>query len=85
MKQVLVRGVEPELLERLKAIAKRRGRSLQAELREMMATHAAMHDRSRAAAEAARIRAAISKASGRTRGPDSTEMLRELREGRWSR
>ena len=60
MKQVLVRGVEPELLERLKAIAKRRGRSLQAELREMMATHAAMHDRSRAAAEATRIRAAIS-------------------------
>ncbi|MEZ6233762.1 MAG: hypothetical protein R3B68_06195 [Phycisphaerales bacterium] len=79
MAQILVRGLSEAAVERLKEAARAKGRSLQAEVRELL-ERAAMTDRSAAVRAAERIRKAM---KGKT-GGDSTEMLRELRQ-RWER
>ena len=74
MPDILVRGVESETLERLKARAKRHGRSLQSEARMILESAAgASVDEVLAAARAWR------KKLGR-RFDDSAELIREDRE-----
>lgn len=77
MAQVLVRNLDPETVERLKARAKRHNRSLQAELREILA---------RAASESAvpleeRFRRLDELFAGHSFS-DSTEIIREERDRR---
>lgn len=59
MAQVLVRDLDPGVVERLKARARDRGRSLEAELRGILEAAAAV-DRGEARALAARIRRRLS-------------------------
>jgi len=59
MAQVLIRDLDPRVVERLKARARDRGRSLEAELRGILET-AAMVDRRESRALAARIRRRLS-------------------------
>jgi plasmid stability protein len=74
MVQVLVRDLEAEVVARLKARAKRQGRSLQAELKEILeqASRQSLVD---ARALAARIRRRL---AGRSHS-DSAELLAEDR------
>jgi plasmid stability protein len=76
MAQVLVRGIEPDVMENLKTLAKKRGRSLEAELRLILRDAATAERVSDPLAEARRIRAMF---EGRTFS-DSTELVREDRE-----
>jgi plasmid stability protein len=76
MAQVLIRGLDPEVVEKLKARAKRNGRSLEAELRLNLQRLAEQDDPVTAAAHAERLRATL---KGR-RFSDSTELIREDRE-----
>jgi antitoxin FitA len=75
MAQVLVRDVEPTVIEKLKARAKENGRSLEAELR-LILQRAAGDDIDDALAEVERVRALF---AGRTFS-DSAELVREDRE-----
>jgi len=59
MAQVLIRDLDPRVVERLKVRARDRGRSLEAELRGILET-AAMVDRQESRALAARIRRRLS-------------------------
>jgi plasmid stability protein len=59
MAQVLIRDLDPRVVERLKVRARDRGRSLEAELRGILET-AAMVDRRESRALAARIRRRLS-------------------------
>jgi plasmid stability protein len=79
MAQVLVRDLPEETVARLKAKAAAKGRSLEAELREIL-DRAARSDKEEAMAEMRRIRA-------RTRPlqpgePTAAEMIREDRDSR---
>jgi antitoxin FitA len=74
MAQVLVRDLKADVVARLKARAKRHGRSLQTELKEILAT-ASRHSGVEARAVAARIRRQL---AGRTHS-DSVELLAEDR------
>jgi plasmid stability protein len=76
--------LDDQTVARLKVIAKANGRSLEAEMRAMAIERAATHDRRAAHEEILRIRAAVKKSGSRRKVPDSTEMVRELRE-RWNR
>jgi plasmid stability protein len=76
MPNVLVRDVDAKALAKLKARAKRNGRSLGAELRLIVEEAASVVDMETARKEAARIRA---KLSGRHHTP-AAELLREDRE-----
>lgn len=84
MAQVLIRGLDEKTVEKLKEVAKSNGRSLQAELRELLSQRALVADRLAAAEEARRIREKLKKWKGRRPGPDSTDLVRELRD-RWNR
>lgn len=75
MAQVLVRDIDEQVVERLKARAERNGRSLQVELK-MILDQAARLDMIDARRLAERIR---KKLSGRIHG-DSVELIREDRE-----
>ena len=75
MAQVLVRDIDEQVVERLKARAERSGRSLQVELK-MILDQAARLDMVDARRLAERIR---KKLSGRIHG-DSVELIREDRE-----
>lgn len=75
MAQVLVRGLADDVLKKLKARAKRNGRSLEAELRRVM-EESAEEDPGSFWEEADRIRASL---AGRTFS-DSAELIREDRE-----
>lgn len=75
MAQVLVRDIDEQVVERLKARAERSGRSLQVELK-MILDQAARLDMIDARRLAERIR---KKLSGRIHG-DSVELIREDRE-----
>ena len=74
MAQVLVRDLKANVVARLKARAKRHGRSLQTELKEILDT-AARHDAVEARAVAARIRRQL---GGRAHS-DSVDLLAEDR------
>jgi antitoxin FitA len=73
--QVLVRDLEPVVVEKLKARAQKNGRSLETELRSIL-QRAAGEDMTEVLAEVNRVRALF---AGRTFS-DSTELLREDRE-----
>jgi plasmid stability protein len=75
MPQVLVRDIEPVVLEKLKARALRSGRSLEAELR-LILQQAAGEPAASLLPELERVRALF---AGRTFG-DSAELLREDRD-----
>lgn len=75
MPQVLVRNIDTETLNRLKERARRRGRSLEAELR-LILTRAAESDPDRFWEIARRVRESI----GPGGSTDSTELVREDRE-----
>ncbi len=74
MAQVLVRDLEPDVVARLKARARRRGRSLQAELKEILSS-ASRNSATSARAVASRIRRQL---AGRPHS-DSVELLAEDR------
>ncbi|HSB61464.1 MAG TPA: hypothetical protein VLI67_07075 [Vicinamibacteria bacterium] len=74
MAQVLVRDLKAEVVARLKASAKRHGRSLQAELREIL-ENASRHGAVEARALAGRIRRRL---AGRAHS-DTVELLAEDR------
>jgi plasmid stability protein len=75
MAQVLIRDVAPATIDRLKARAQRNGRSLEAELRVVIAA-AVEEPAIDMLAEVERVRALF---AGKTFG-DSTELVREDRE-----
>lgn len=77
MAQVLVRDLPDDVVERLKAKAALAGRSLEAELRRILAAASEL-DRSELAAAAAAIRASTAG----TAQSDSTAIIREARDGR---
>ena len=72
MSQVLVRSLEPAILERLKARARRHGRSLQAELKAILET-AAEGDLIDARVVADRIRAVLRVRKGSDSGAAQAE------------
>ncbi len=72
MSQVLVRSLEPAILERLKARARRHGRSLQAELKAILET-AAEGDLLDARIVADRIRAVLRVRKGSDSGAAQAE------------
>ena len=74
MAQVLVRDLKADVVARLKARAKRHGRSLQTELKDILET-ASRHSAIEARAVAARIRRQL---AGRAHS-DSVELLAEDR------
>ncbi len=76
MAQVLVREVEPEVIERLKERARKNGRSLEAELRLIFREAVQEKTPTSAAEELERVRALF---SGRSLS-DSTELLRNDRQ-----
>ena len=75
MPQVLIRDVDAEVLERLKARAQRHGRSLQAELRDALRELSGV-DKEAIQERLAKVRAMF---AGRTFS-DSVELIREDRE-----
>ena len=75
MAQVLIRGVAPDVMNRLKSRAQRNRRSLEAELRVILA-NAVAEPAVHMLAEVTRVRALF---KGRT-FDDSTALLREDRE-----
>jgi plasmid stability protein len=77
MAQVLLRGVESETLEKLRARARRHGRSLSAELRLILEREAAASDRGSWEEELERVRAMF---AGRTFSQSAAELIREDRE-----
>lgn len=84
MAQILIRGLEEQIVVRLKALARSNGRSLEAEMRELAVRHAGLADRKAAHEEILRIRAALKKRGGKRKGPDSVQLVREFRE-QWNR
>ena len=76
MAQVIVRELEPEVVERLKLHARANGRSLEAELRAVLRSVARQKTREEAARAAAQFREEL-----HSRLPtDSTAMIREDRD-----
>lgn len=79
MKEVRIRKVEDWIVEAFRARAKRRGRSLEAELREILSEEA-MRPRREMAENAKALRHAIERESGLL--PDSVPLIREERDAR---
>ena len=76
MADVLVRGLAPKVLARLKSQAKRKGRSLQAEMKDAL-------ERAAAAPDEADIPEGIRRVRAMLRGKrfsDSTLLIREARD-----
>ncbi|MGD9894378.1 MAG: Arc family DNA-binding protein [Dehalococcoidia bacterium] len=76
MAQILVRNLEPEVVERLKQRAQSHGRSLQAEVAAILREESQKKSMEEARAEAERIR----RGFGGRRFSDSAELIREDRE-----
>ena len=76
-KALLVRGLSPDVVERLRARAKRNHRSLEAEVRAVLTIAAEREDDARA--EAIRMADDMRARLGRMPG-DSTDLIREDRE-----
>lgn len=79
MAQVLVRNLDDEVVARLRERARRAGRSLEQQLREILSA-AAQPDRDEILAEMDRIRAMTPA----VRQTDSAELIREDRDRGWS-
>ncbi|MEW6267725.1 MAG: hypothetical protein AB1689_00340 [Thermodesulfobacteriota bacterium] len=75
MAQVIIRNLDDQAVDRLKARARRKGVSLESELRAIV-TDAARIDRSSFRERAARLRRKL----GRRPVSDSTELIREDRD-----
>ena len=80
MAQVLVRNLDDEVVERIKRRAERNGRSLEAELRDILATEA-YRDRKAEALEELRAIRARSR-PWQPGEPTAAEMIREDRDSR---
>jgi antitoxin FitA len=76
MPDVLVRGLAPAVIERLKLHAKRNGRSLQTEVKDILERAARIPDRVEVQKAIKRVRAMV---RGR-RFSDSTVLIRQDRE-----
>lgn len=76
MAQLLVRNIEPEIIERLKARAKQHKRSLQGEAKSILEEAAQKMTMEEALKRARRIR----KSFGDRKFSDSAELIREDRE-----
>jgi antitoxin FitA len=76
MAQILVRNLEPEVVERLKERARIRGHSLQAEVAQILREASRKKTMAEARAEAEEIQRMF---AGR-RFPDSAELIREDRD-----
>jgi antitoxin FitA len=76
MASVLVRDLDPAVVERLKARAEENGRSLQKELKAILETAAAQATWAEARAAAERVRQML----GGRQFSDSTELVREDRD-----
>ncbi|MGH2586568.1 MAG: FitA-like ribbon-helix-helix domain-containing protein [Dehalococcoidia bacterium] len=76
MAQILVRNLEPEVVDRLKKRAQSHGRSLQAEVAEILREESQKMTMAEARAAAEEIQRRF---AGRT-FPDSAELIREDRE-----
>ena len=76
MAQILVRNLEPEVVERLKQRAQSHGRSLQAEVAAILREESQKKSMEESRVEAERIR----RGFGGRRFLDSAEMIREDRE-----
>jgi len=77
MPDILVRGLDDDVLNQLKAAARAHGRSLQAEIHDVLRTASA-----RSLAETRRLSARWLKRLSRTRHSDSTELIRADRDTR---
>jgi antitoxin FitA len=77
MANVLVRNLDDDVLKQLKAAAKAHGRSLQAEIHEVLRTASA-----RRIAETRRLSAQWLRRLGGSRQTDSAELIREDRDTR---
>ncbi len=75
MAQILVRNLDDSVVAELKRVAESHGRSLEAEVREVL-TAATRIDRSELIRRAAELRAR----NGPQTGPDSVELIREDRD-----
>jgi plasmid stability protein len=78
MAQVIVRNLDDRVVERLKQVAKRRGHSLEQELRNILSA-AAKPSRAEMIAEIDRIRAM----TPRKLQSDSTDLIRQDRDRGW--
>jgi len=76
MAQILVRDLKPEAVEQLKLMAKRRGRSLQVEVKELLEEIAERNSRLH---EFLKFAAEMRRVSG-PQATDSVEILRRDRE-----
>ena len=77
MANVLVRDLDDDVLKQLKAAAAAHGRSLQAEIHEVLRTASA-----RSLAETRRLSTRWLKRLARTRHSDSAKLIREDRDAR---
>jgi plasmid stability protein len=77
MANILVRGLDDEVLARLKATAKAHGRSLQAEIHEVLQAASI-----RSLAETRRLSAQWLRRLGNSSRSDSTALIREDRDAR---
>lgn len=77
MPNVLVRDLDADVLKQLKAAAKANGRSLQAEIHDVLRRAG-----TRNLAETRRLSARWLKRLGRSRHSDSAELIREDRDAR---
>jgi plasmid stability protein len=75
MPNLLVRDLDPDLLERLKAQAKRNRRSVQAEVKELLKNHVAL-----SMEEAIKRIEKFRQSLGGRKFSDSAELIREDRE-----
>ncbi len=79
MASVTIRNLDDGVVERLKSKAKDNGRSLEAELREILSTEARRASTKELIAEADRIAAMTPKDRPQT---DSVKIIREVRDSR---
>jgi plasmid stability protein len=77
MAQLLIRKLDPSVIESLKAKAELHGHSLEQEVREILASAVKL-----TAAERVALADRLRSQSRWTGGPDSTQMIREDRDSR---
>ncbi|BAZ12932.1 hypothetical protein NIES4071_47660 [Calothrix sp. NIES-4071] len=83
MAQIVVENLEPNVIDKLEALAKQNGRSLQEELKHILKQAAETAVQYRTGGDIARAREAVARSQARYAGKklsDSTELIREDRE-----